>query len=370
MTFIINKIINFIYIIHKIFREIKFIVKSIYLALSRNMAASPKYFFISGLPRSGSTLLSAILLQNPVIHAGMHSALAPLWVNMIDRMDTKNEFQPQLSDTQRLSILKGIIENYYSNKQDKKFIFDTARAWQKWLHVLVKIWPDVKVICCVRDVGWIADSIERLHKDRPWAVGRFWENGVASSTVYDRINSLQRSGSMVGYSLAGINEALNSEQSDHMLLVDYDTLVKFPRDTIICIYQWLGMPYFEHDFNNVKFDGNESDGIYDNRELHSVRPVVEPNIRETILPAELFNKMSELTAMWKKVENTKAQSILQRELVKEEMPEKAKFTPETSGKSQEAKKKEEEDMIDLSQRVEEIFDGKVKVTGPPQKVSK
>ncbi|MBD9680249.1 sulfotransferase, partial [Pseudomonas sp. PDM18] len=31
------------------------------------------FHFISGLPRSGSTLLSAILLQNPRFHAGMSS---------------------------------------------------------------------------------------------------------------------------------------------------------------------------------------------------------------------------------------------------------------------------------------------------------
>ena len=37
-----------------------------------------QYHFISGLPRSGSTLLSAILLQNPRFHAGMSS---PGYVN-------------------------------------------------------------------------------------------------------------------------------------------------------------------------------------------------------------------------------------------------------------------------------------------------
>jgi len=205
---------------------------------------SSKFYFISGLPRSGSTLLSAILSQNPAIHAGMHSALAPLWVSMIDKMGTKNEFQAQLNDTNRLSILKGIIENYYSDKQDKSFIFDTARAWQKWIHVLVKIWPDVKIISCVRDVGWIADSIERLHKNRPWAVSRFWEDGVSNSTVYDRVNGLQKSGNLLGYGLASLAEGLASEQSDHILVIDYDILTKHPQEVIYCIYQWLGIPYF------------------------------------------------------------------------------------------------------------------------------
>jgi len=36
-------------------------------------------YFIAGLPRSGSTLLSAILRQNPRFHAAMSSPIAPLF---------------------------------------------------------------------------------------------------------------------------------------------------------------------------------------------------------------------------------------------------------------------------------------------------
>ncbi|HEX8778946.1 MAG TPA: sulfotransferase, partial [Rhodanobacter sp.] len=43
-------------------------------------AATPtrKFHFISGLPRSGSTLLAAILKQNPRFRAGMTSPLADI----------------------------------------------------------------------------------------------------------------------------------------------------------------------------------------------------------------------------------------------------------------------------------------------------
>lgn len=327
---------------------------------------APTYYFISGLPRSGSTLLAAILLQNPTIHAGMHSALAPLWVSMIDKMSTKNEFQAQLNDPQRLEILKGIIENYYCGQQDKKYIFDTSRAWQKWLHVLVKIWPNVKVISCVRDVGWIADSVERMHKERPWTVSRFWEDGIGSATVFDRVNGLQRSGNLVGYGLAALSEGLSSEQSDRILMVDYDLLTEFPRDVMAHIYQWLDIPYFEHDFNNVKFEGNAADAICDNMELHTVRPVVRPNIRKTILPQELFDKMSNLSVMWKGDMGSKAKRLFRREENKVApsstvaMPEKARYNPKIHKKEQ----PESEDLIELGKRVEELFDGQVKVTGP------
>ncbi|EUA91313.1 sulfotransferase [Mycobacterium ulcerans] len=42
--------------------------------------------FISGLPRSGSTLLAALLRQNPRFQAGMSGPLAGLFGALLDEM--------------------------------------------------------------------------------------------------------------------------------------------------------------------------------------------------------------------------------------------------------------------------------------------
>jgi sulfotransferase len=47
--------------------------------------------FISGLPRSGSTLLAAILRQNPCFHAGMTSPVASLFMALQSAMARRNE---------------------------------------------------------------------------------------------------------------------------------------------------------------------------------------------------------------------------------------------------------------------------------------
>ncbi|MBD2040099.1 sulfotransferase, partial [Microcoleus sp. FACHB-672] len=51
-----------------------------------------KIHFISGLPRSGSTLLSAILRQNPRFHAGMTSPVGALVERMLEAMSENNEY--------------------------------------------------------------------------------------------------------------------------------------------------------------------------------------------------------------------------------------------------------------------------------------
>jgi sulfotransferase len=54
----------------------------------------PTHHFISGLPRSGSTLLSALLSQNPRFLANMSGTLSGLEGSLLESMSGKNIFQP------------------------------------------------------------------------------------------------------------------------------------------------------------------------------------------------------------------------------------------------------------------------------------
>ena len=47
--------------------------------------------FISGLPRSGSTLLAGILRQNPRMHAAMSSPVAGLLNSVLEQMGAGSE---------------------------------------------------------------------------------------------------------------------------------------------------------------------------------------------------------------------------------------------------------------------------------------
>ena len=118
--------------------------------------------FISGLPRSGSTLLAAILRQNPRFHAGMSSPVASLFMALRGAMSRRNEAAVFIDEAQKRELLKGIFASYYHAIAPERVIFDTNRAWCSKLPTLVRLFPDAKVICCVRHIPWIMDSIERL----------------------------------------------------------------------------------------------------------------------------------------------------------------------------------------------------------------
>ena len=117
--------------------------------------------FISGLPRSGSTLLAALLRQNPRFEAGMSGPLAGLFGALLGEMSARNEYAVFIDDAKRQRILHGLFDNYYAHCP-AEVVFDTNRFWCAWMPAIARLFPDAKVIACVRDMPWVVDSIERL----------------------------------------------------------------------------------------------------------------------------------------------------------------------------------------------------------------
>jgi sulfotransferase len=118
--------------------------------------------FISGLPRSGSTLLAAIQRQNPRFSRRDDE---PGWRD-VDRSARERHGPTQRS---RGVYWRGVtvgwedfFANYYNEIQNEKRIFDTNRVWSAKLPALSELFPKTRVVCCVRDAPWIIDSIERV----------------------------------------------------------------------------------------------------------------------------------------------------------------------------------------------------------------
>ena len=65
-----------------------------------------KFHFISGMPRSGTTLLAAILNQNPRFRAGMTSPLADIMGVVMAETSSKNDFSFDVSDEHILCTLR------------------------------------------------------------------------------------------------------------------------------------------------------------------------------------------------------------------------------------------------------------------------
>jgi sulfotransferase len=256
-----------------------------------------KFHFISGLPRAGTTLLAAILNQNPRFRAGMTSPLADIMGVVMAEASSKNDFSFDVSDEQRVALLRGLVENFYSVEAGPAVVFDTSRLWCSRMRLLDTLFPGVKVIACVRQLAWVLDSMERLVQKQPVSVSKIFRFDT-NTTVYSRVEALTDPRGMVGFAYQATKEAFYGPYAkNHLLMLTYESLVRDPASAMRAVYQFLGEPWYEHDFDHIDYNADEFDARVGMPGLHSVRPKVELVERQPILPREVFGRFAN-EAFW------------------------------------------------------------------------
>ncbi|KAA1151364.1 sulfotransferase [Pseudoalteromonas sp. FUC4] len=268
------------------------------------------YHFIAGLPRTGSTLLAGILRQNPDFHADMSTPVAGFVTSLLEQMGAGSEFATSISSAQRLNICRGVWSGYYQDVE-KPVVFDTNRLWTAKLNLLNTLFGnDFKVICLVRNPAWIMDSFERVYRQNSLEFSRIY-SPAARQNVYTRCEHIASNQGPFGSAWAALKEGFYGEFSDQLLLLDYDLLVSKPEKSVALIYQFLGLPNFAHDFENVTYNASEFDKNLGADGLHTVKNKVAFTGRKTVLPPELFKKYSDM-AFWLEPQGSNASLITQK----------------------------------------------------------
>lgn len=248
--------------------------------------------FLSGLPRSGSTLLGALLRQNPALHSGMSSPVSGLVGRLQGAMDPRSEFASLMTEANRRDVLCGVVEGFYRGVHAERTVVDTNRAWCSRLPLIHALYPDAKVIVCVRDLAWIMDSFERVLRANPLGVSRLFQ-GREALTVQTRADALAAPGGTVGFAWSATQEAFYGEHADKLIVVDYEALCREPHRALDAVYAKLGLAPFAHDVEGVAYrDGDRFDADLGLPGLHKVDPRVRFVERPTVLPPELFRRFS------------------------------------------------------------------------------
>lgn len=217
-----------------------------------------KLHFLSGLPRSGSTLLTSILYQNPTIHTEGVSGLCDLMWSAQRSLDNQATYANRRRDHAD-RMIRSLPSMYYS-EIDRPIVIDKCRAWMLPLNLEMierHISKDPKIICCVRDVGEIIRSFDRL----------FDLNGL---DVEDRLPFM----SELDMSLVGLDHVIRCDDQDRFLMVEYDRLVDSTSAVLDEIYEFLEIPGFEHDLSSIRNENPEDDSVYGLEGMHEVRPSI------------------------------------------------------------------------------------------------
>jgi sulfotransferase len=148
--------------------------------------------FICGLPRSGTTLLAAILRQNPRFSAGMQSPLHASFTGLIKTMSQGTDGAIFINDERRKRVLKAVVDAFYGDRSDGTVVFDNCRGWPMLINCIAELFPNARMLCCLRNPAWILDSFERQVSINCFQASRIFDFSVGAD-VYTRVEQLMRS---------------------------------------------------------------------------------------------------------------------------------------------------------------------------------
>ncbi|MFM2357269.1 MAG: hypothetical protein RJA61_6 [Candidatus Parcubacteria bacterium] len=256
------------------------------------------FYFIAGLPRSGSTLLANIIAQNPRFHATSTSGIMDIMFGVRNTWDKLVEFQATPNDEAKIRVLRGILESYYADVE-KPVVFDKCRGWLSLLEMAETVLGyKAKVLVPVRDVRDVLASFEKLWRDtsRTGQVAQEGSNYFKFQTAQGRCDTWLGPDQPVGLAYNRITDALVRGFTDRMFFVDFDDLTGKPEQSMKAIYEFLGEEYFAHNFDHVEQVTWEDDAVHGFKGLHNIRSKVTPMVTQwpTVLGpfAEQYGKLN------------------------------------------------------------------------------
>jgi sulfotransferase len=239
-----------------------------------------KFAFQSSLPRSGSTLLSNIVGQNPDFHVTPTSGLLDLLYVSRTQFTRGLEFNAQDKEEMNnafAGFCRGGIEGYASALTDKPWFFDKCRGWNIHYHFLCGFYPNPKIVSMIRDPLDVLCSMERNFRKSKFQDPGIVEHGTLKNTTVAKRVDHWIVAPPVGMAMERLQEVINMGIDDKMLFIQYEDLCASPQVELERFYSYLDLPYYEgHDYDNVEQITVEDDTIYGVFGDHKIRKQVKP----------------------------------------------------------------------------------------------
>jgi len=251
-----------------------------------------QFYFLSGLPRTGSTLLSSILSQNPNIHAEGSSHVCELMWQCFNCSlnDEKNGWSNEVLEADRGEtvhhILNTISNLYYSNI-NKPIIIEKNRNWTLPANLnLIKnfITDKPKIIVLVRPIQEIVASFVHLREKNNWSQDTLFNGLLCEGT-----NPI----------MLPLEGAVWAKQNNHgeFLFISYDELIFETNTTLTKIYNFYGWQKFEHNLQNINRPFVQKDEVWNLIGLHDVRQNIEKRNYQIDLPKNILKKCYYLNSL-------------------------------------------------------------------------
>lgn len=235
-------------------------------------------FFLGGLPRSGSTVLGSILKQNPNIHVTGTSPTVHLLQTISNNIQNAPYYHSNSYSSSReylVNICKSVITTI-NKHYGKPIVIDKNREWVnpqtiKLLQDILGGKDKVKIIATVRDIPDCVVSYLRITKKNDRDLLDFIENEHSNQLLTTvKISYI--------YNLLA---SLNFPSNIHF--VEYESLLNSPKDEMNKIHNFLELPLFTYNYNNLQDTKKEeeNDLVWNIPNLHKVYPKLQKQHSES-----------------------------------------------------------------------------------------
>lgn len=254
------------------------------------------YYFMAGLPRSGSTLLSSILNQNPRFYSGPSSpVLSTMFV--IENHLLQDELYHGYPKPDQMNGMIGDVINHFYSDVEQPVIIDKNRAWVARVpYIEGYIKQNAKIICPVRDIEEILTSMIMMIRRNPYKEGNPRINFIDEQLVKlnipindnNRCEYIAGPDGILGQSLNAIMEGINAGFGNRFHYVEYNDLVNRPKETLNKLYEFLGEEPFDHKFEDLENSNRERDmETYGLEDMHEVRSSLKSTAKD---PKQVLSK--------------------------------------------------------------------------------
>lgn len=247
------------------------------------------YIFLSGLPRSGSTLFSTLMSQHSDIHTEGNSSLCQLmWDAKIScEINCKETLVSNYKFDFQNNFISSIPQTYYKNAE-KNIILDKCRSWTLEGNLnLIKnyITETPKIIVLYRPINEILISIRNLFDKN---------NKPFDDSYYDDL--LKDNSEPIIRSLHGIINA-RQKNNKEFLFISYDKLVRDTKNVIKNVCDFYEVSNFEVNLNKIEKKFNVDDKFLGLVGQHEVREQISVNSYDISLPKNIQKKCDDLNIL-------------------------------------------------------------------------
>ena len=249
---------------------------------------------MAGFPRSGNTLLTSILNQNPDIGCTPNSITLEIMKDVF--LLKQDEVFHNYPDHQSLdNVLDAIYSSYYKD-WNFKYIIDRGPAGTTGNLMLLKkhFKQEIKIIFLVRPLLEVLASWITWAEKTP---DSFIRKGSKNST--EACHYLMKDNGQIMKEMRCMHNLLKPENKHHVHFVDYKEIVAKPAATLKGIYKFFNIPSFKHwftDLEQVKVNGLGYDDTIMGKEMHMIKTkkLIMSKTNVNILPPEIIKQYGKI----------------------------------------------------------------------------